>query len=79
MDIANWIEKNNYKNISDDLSDQIDKLESLKFDKEKLANKIKYYKTTIKSLKERLNVVNNEIKKTNKSYQIFLFRKWIKT
>ena len=66
MNIVKWIEKNNYKNIDDDLSAQIDKLESLKFDKEKLTNKIKYYKTNIKSLKERLYVVNNEIKKTNK-------------
>ena len=62
MNIVNWIEKNNYKNIDDDLSAQIDKLESLKFEKEKLTNKIKYYKTNIKSLKESLYLVNNEIK-----------------
>ena len=66
MNIVKWIEKNNYKNIDDDLSAQIDKLESLKFEKEKLTNKIKYYKTNIKSLKESLYLVNNEIKKTNK-------------
>ena len=46
MDIIKWIKKNNFKDIDDDLSDQIDKLIVLQSDKEKLINKIKSYKNT---------------------------------
>ena len=66
MDIIKWIKKNNFKDIDDDLSDQIDKLIVLQSDKEKLINKIKSYKTTLKSLKESLDIVNGEIFKVNK-------------
>ncbi len=66
MDIIKWIKKNNFKDIDDELSDQIDKLSVLQSDKEKLINKIKSYKTTLSSLKKSLNVVNAEISKSNK-------------
>ena len=66
MDIIKWIKKNNFKDINDDLSDQIDKLIVLQSDKEKLINKIKSYKTTLRSLKESLDIVNVEISKVNK-------------
>ena len=66
MDIIKWIKKNNFKDIDDELSNQIDKLSLLQSDKEKLINKIKSYKTTLRSLKESLDVVNGEISKANK-------------
>ena len=66
MDIIKWIKKNNFKDIDDDLSDQIDKLIVLQSDKEKLINKIKSYKTTLRLLKESLDVVDGEISKANK-------------
>ena len=66
MDIIKWIKKNNFKDINDELSNHIDKLSVLQSDKEKLINKIKSYKTTLRSLKESLNVVNGEISKSNK-------------
>ena len=66
MDIIKWIKKNNFKDIDDELSNQIDKLTLLQSDKEKLINKIKSYKTTLRSLKESLDVVNGEISKANK-------------
>ena len=66
MDIINWIKKNNFKDIDEELSYQIDKLIDLQSDKEKLINKIKSYKTTLKSLKESLDIVNGEISKANK-------------
>ena len=66
MDIIKWIKKNKFKDIDDELSDQIDKLIVLQSDKEKLINKIKSYKTTLKSLKESLDIVNGEISKANK-------------
>ena len=66
MDIIKWIKKNNFKDIDDELSDQIDKLSVLQSDKEKIINKIKSYRTTLNSLKESLNVVNGEISKSNK-------------
>ena len=66
MNIIKWIKKNNFKDIDDDLSDQIDKLIVLQSDKEKLINKIKSYKTTLRSLKESLDIVNGEISKANK-------------
>ena len=66
MNIIKWIKKNNFKDIDDDLSDQIDKLIVLQSDKEKLINKIKSYKTTLKSLKESLDIVNGKISKANK-------------
>ena len=66
MDIIKWIKKNNFKDIDDDLSYQIDKLIVLQSDKEKLINKIKSYKTNLKSLKESLDIVNGEISKANK-------------
>jgi hypothetical protein len=66
MDIIKWIKKNKFKDIDDDLSDQIDKLIVLQSDKEKLINKIKSYKTTLRSLKESLDIVNVEISKANK-------------
>ena len=66
MDIIKWIKKNNFKDIDDDLSDQIDKLIVLQSDKEKLINKIKSYKTTLRSLKESLDIVNGEISKAHK-------------
>ena len=58
--------KNNFKDIDDELSDQIDKLIVLQSDKEKLINKIKSYKTTLRSLKESLDIVNGQISKANK-------------
>ena len=66
MDIIKWIKKNNYKDIDDELSNQIDKLKVLQSDKEKLINKIKSYKTTLRLLKESLDVVDGEISKANK-------------
>ena len=66
MDIIKWIKKNNFKDIDDELSNQIDKLTLLQSDKEKLINKIKSYKTTLRSLKESLDVVNGEISIANK-------------
>ena len=66
MDIIKWIKKNNFKDIDDELSNQIDKLTLLQSDKEKLINKIKSYKTTLRSLKESLDFVNGEISKANK-------------
>ena len=66
MDLIKWIEKNGFKGIDDDLSIHIDKLESLKSDKEKLNFKIKTYKDSLKNLKESLEIVNSEIAKTNK-------------
>ena len=66
MDIIKWIKKNNFKDIDDELSDQIDKLSVLQSDKEKIINKIKSYKTTLNSLKESLDFVNGEISKVNK-------------
>ena len=66
MDIIKWIKKNNFKDIDEELSDQIDKLIVLQSDKEKLINKIKSYKTNLRSLKDRLDIVNGEISKANK-------------
>ena len=66
MDIIKWIKKNNFKDIDEELSNQIDKLRLLQSDKEKLINKIKSYKNTLRSLKERLDIVNGEISKANK-------------
>jgi len=66
MDIIKWIKKNNFKDIDDELSNQIDKLRLLQSDKEKLINKIKSYKTNLRSLKDRLDIVNGEISKANK-------------
>ena len=66
MDIIKWIKKNNFKDIDDELSDQIDKLSVLQSDKEKIINKIKSYKNTLNSLKESLDFVNGEISKVNK-------------
>ena len=66
MDIIKWIKKNNFKDIDDELSNQIDKLTLLQSDKEKLINKIKSYKSTLRSLKESLDVVNGEISIANK-------------
>ena len=65
MDIIKWIKKNNFKDIDDELSNHIDKLRVIQSDKEKLINKIKSYKTTLRSLKESLDVVNGEISKSN--------------
>tara|TARA_S200000501_G_scaffold242142_1_gene226835 strand:- start:5410 stop:5955 length:546 start_codon:yes stop_codon:yes gene_type:complete len=66
MNIIKWIKKNNFKDIDDELSDQIDKLNVLQSDKEKLTNKIKYYKTNLRSLKESLDIVNGKISRANK-------------
>ena len=66
MDIIKWIKKNNFKDIDDELSDQINKLSVLQSDKEKIINKIKSYKTSLNSLKESLDFVNGEISKVNK-------------
>ena len=66
MNIIKWIKKNNFKDIDDELSDQIDKLSVLQSDKEKIINKIKSYKTTLRSLKDSLEIVNSEISKANK-------------
>ena len=66
MNIIKWIEQNNFKDIDDELSIHIEKLESLKSEKDKLTNKITSYKSTISSLKESLSVVNTQIVKTNK-------------
>ena len=66
MDIIKWIKKNNFKDIDDELSDQIDKLSVLQSDKDKLINKINSYKTNLKSLKESLDIVNGQISKVNK-------------
>ena len=66
MDIIKWIKKNNFKDIDDELSDQIDKLSVLQSDKEKIINKIKSYKNSLNSLKESLDFVNAEISKVNK-------------
>ncbi len=66
MDIIKWIKKNNFKDIDDNLSFQIDKLRILQSDKEKLINKIKSYKTTLRSLKESLDIVHAQISYTNK-------------
>lgn len=66
MDIIKWIKKNNFKDIDDELSDQIDKLSVLQSDKEKLINKIQYYKKTLRSLKESLDIVNAKISQVNK-------------
>ena len=66
MDIIKWIKKNNFKDIDDELSDQIEKLSVLQSDKEKIINKIKSYKTSLNSLKESLDFVNGEISKVNK-------------
>ena len=66
MDIIRWIKKNNFKDIDDELSDQLDKLSVLQSDKEKIISKIKSYKTTLSSLKDSLEIVNIEISKANK-------------
>ena len=66
MDIIKWIKKNNFKDIDDELADQIDKLGVLQSDKEKMINKIRSYKTTLRSLKDSLDIVNIEISKANK-------------
>ena len=66
MDIIKWIKKNNFKDIDDELSDQIEKLSVLQSDKEKIINKIKSYKNSLNSLKESLDFVNGEISKVNK-------------
>ena len=66
MDIIKWIKKNNFKDIDDELSNQIEKLSVLQSDKEKIINKIKSYKTSLNSLKESLDFVNGEISKVNK-------------
>ena len=66
MDIIKWIKKNNFKDIDEELSNKIDELRVLQSDKEKLINKIKSYKTTLRSLKESLDIVNVEISKVNK-------------
>jgi len=66
MNIIKWIEQNNFKDIDDELSIHIEKLESLKSEKDKLTNKITSYKSAISSLKESLSVVNTQIIKTNK-------------
>ena len=66
MNIIKWIKKNNFKDIDDELSVQIDKLSVLQSDKEKIINKIKSYKTSLNSLKESLDFVNGEISKANK-------------
>ena len=66
MNIIKWIKKNNFKDIDDELSNQIDKLSLLQSDKEKLINKIKYYKTSLKSLKESLDIINGKISRANK-------------
>ena len=66
MNIIKWIKKNNFKDIDDELSDQINKLSVLQSDKEKIINKIKSYKTSLNSLKESLDFVNGEISKVNK-------------
>ena len=66
MDIIKWIKKNNFKDIDDELSNQIEKLSVLQSDKEKIINKIKSYKTSLNSLKESLDFVNGEISKANK-------------
>ena len=66
MNIIKWIKKNNFKDIDDELSDQIEKLSVLQSDKEKIINKIKSYKTSLNSLKESLDFVNGEISKVNK-------------
>lgn len=66
MDIIKWVKKNNFKDIDADLSDQINRLGILQSDKEKLINKIKSYKTTLRSLKESLVIINGEINKANK-------------
>ena len=66
MNIIKWIKKNNFKDIDDELSDQINKLSVLQSDKEKIINKIKSYKTSLNSLKESLDFVNGEISKANK-------------
>ena len=52
MDIIKWIKKNNFKDISEELSDQIDNLSFLQSEKEKLINKIKSHKTSLRSLKD---------------------------
>ena len=54
MDLIKWIEKNSFKVIDDELSTHIDKLESLKSDKEKLITKINFFITLI---------LNNQVKK----------------
>ncbi len=66
MDIVKWIKKNNFKQIDDDLSVQIDKLGFLQSEKEKFKNKIKVYKAALKALNKDLQIVNSEISKTNK-------------
>ena len=66
MDIIKWIKKNNFKDIDEELSDQIDNLNVLQSEKDKLISKIKSYKTTLKSLKDSLDIVNGEISKVNK-------------
>ena len=67
MDIIKWIKKNNFKDISEELSDQIDNLSFLQSEKEKLINKIKSHKTSLRSLKDSLDTVNIEISKVNKT------------
>lgn len=67
MNIIKWIKKNNFKGIDDELSNQIEKLRVLQSDKDKLINKIKSYKITLRSLKESLDIVNGEISKANKN------------
>ena len=66
MDIIRWIEKNNFKGIDDNLAFDLEKLSDYNEEKQKLINKIKSYKTTLKSLKESLDFVNTEISKANK-------------
>ena len=66
MDLIKWIEKNSFKRVDQELSVHINKLDSLKSDKEKLITKINSYKISIRNLKEGLETVNSEIDKTNK-------------
>ena len=66
MDLIKWIEKNSFKGVDQELSVHINKLDSLKSDKEKLITKINSYKNSLRNLKESLETVNSEIAKTNK-------------
>ena len=67
MNIIKWIKKNNFKDLDKELSDQIYNLHVLQSEKEKLINKIKTYKTNLRSLKDSLDIVNSEISKANKA------------
>ena len=44
MDIIRWIEKNNFKGIDDNLAFDLEKLSDYNEEKQKLINKIEYYK-----------------------------------